>query len=355
MKYSEKRGELYFLTETDFLTLEPSRNIKIGLVKEGRGTLERVREHQTGNSRSVSLKHSISSNSINLLETFLHKRLATSRLHGEWFVLSEKDEELALHLADNIETTLREIADLAPQVQTVSTLESDGKLLRPSKSDLALHDDMLKLRAQKKSMEINQAELRVRLGAEIQSHAGLSGVARWQVSSSESKFSQAQLKKVNPSLATELLETADKAQGAFRILGERRSPAAGRVTVPTNIDELITECEYKDRTREHEEVHHDFLVSVVEISKLELELLLMQHQFCSRIGISSGIEGLVEWDRKRKQTLPGDTQAIVLDRDEKTWKECFTRASKSVSLDVFDFRPYQSEEYKFEILTEERE
>ena len=51
-------GELYFLRETDYVTGQLTPFTKIGIVRDGRGSADRLRDHQTGNPRTLVL-HSV--------------------------------------------------------------------------------------------------------------------------------------------------------------------------------------------------------------------------------------------------------------------------------------------------------
>jgi hypothetical protein len=46
-------GEIYFIQEYDPQTARPTKYVKIGLVRDGRTTAQRIKEHPTGNPRAL--------------------------------------------------------------------------------------------------------------------------------------------------------------------------------------------------------------------------------------------------------------------------------------------------------------
>ena len=92
-------GELYFVREIDPQTKKYTKFVKIGLVheKEGRDSLHRLSEHQTGNPRTLILPpdNYFSSPAINRVEAMMHKVFARNRVSGEWFEFETEREVLS--------------------------------------------------------------------------------------------------------------------------------------------------------------------------------------------------------------------------------------------------------------------
>lgn len=83
------QGEIYFIAERD-----GSSNtgfIKIGLVRErdGRDSYDRIKEHQTGNPRSLELLNVVKTVLVSTVENTLHREYAGRRVSGEWFKLDQ--------------------------------------------------------------------------------------------------------------------------------------------------------------------------------------------------------------------------------------------------------------------------
>ena len=79
------RGVIYFITEQD--GAGRTDYVKIGLVgdAEGRTSLARMKEHQTGNPRQLQLPHEVETVFVTTVESRLHNEYAARRVSGEWF------------------------------------------------------------------------------------------------------------------------------------------------------------------------------------------------------------------------------------------------------------------------------
>lgn len=354
-KIGKNPGELYFMGEVDFLTKVPSENIKIGLVRglpeEGTTVKERIKHHQTGNSRELDPRQSMVSNSISPLESIVHQHLATARLHGEWFVLPGDDLQKAVAIANGIESNLKSMAKVVQNSLELTTVESDGSIIKPTDSDIDLHNEILALRAQKREVEkINSAHV-FDFASEVQNCYGIAGIAHWKANAiPDAAFNKVEFQRQDPDFAKKLAKLSELATGQLRILGEAKVPASPKPPKPTGVDQLIEDENHLDRTKNHEQIHDEILVNLVEISRLELKLIEKEAELKTRIGTSSGIEGLATWKRERKPELPGDTEEIVKSKSEELWKKCHKRRTRTVSLELFDYRPYLSDSHPFRIL-----
>ena len=91
-------GWLYFLREKDYRTLEFSSYVKVGIVRASdaerfdRGVEDRIKEHQTGNPRTLVSHAHVRSHMVERVETLMHRHLAVHRIEGEWFDFSETQQ-----------------------------------------------------------------------------------------------------------------------------------------------------------------------------------------------------------------------------------------------------------------------
>ena len=83
------QGEIYFVREQEANGFSPYT--KIGLIKytEDRDSQSRIGEHQTGNPRPLIVFRFVPTFCVTAAETYMHRKYASHRFHGEWFQLSE--------------------------------------------------------------------------------------------------------------------------------------------------------------------------------------------------------------------------------------------------------------------------
>jgi len=83
------QGEIYFIAERDGAS--NTGFIKIGLVRDrdGRDSYDRIKEHQTGNPRTLQMLEYVKTVLVSTVENTLHREYAATRAEGEWFQLDE--------------------------------------------------------------------------------------------------------------------------------------------------------------------------------------------------------------------------------------------------------------------------
>ena len=86
LKPEKTFGYNYFITEIDLFGYPSGSYVKIGLVKgaeEWRSSIERRKEHQTGNPRKIILEKEIKTyTQVSKLDSLMHQKLGKNRLHG---------------------------------------------------------------------------------------------------------------------------------------------------------------------------------------------------------------------------------------------------------------------------------
>lgn len=130
-------GNLYFIAERDVLTNTTSSYYKIGLVKESRQGDEstRLKEHQTGNPRELSVVRALTSPAVNELETRMHQQFATRRVFGEWFDLSPAELKKAIAAATQFVARQNDLVPVAKKAAQNKEKGSNGKLAKPTADD----------------------------------------------------------------------------------------------------------------------------------------------------------------------------------------------------------------------------
>jgi hypothetical protein len=123
-------GEIYFVRERTKEDFSPF--VKIGLVHGIRDSLERLKEHQTGNPRPLFIDEAqvVKTEAVDLVEAQMHKFFAPRRVSGEWFEFPN-NEELAQAVSKARELS-REASSMMPILQAAEELSkktsSEGKI-----------------------------------------------------------------------------------------------------------------------------------------------------------------------------------------------------------------------------------
>ena len=83
------QGEIYFIREHEAGVFSPYTKIGLIKYKNDRNSQSRISEHQTGNPRELSVFRHVPTFCVTAAETYMHRKYASHRFHGEWFQLSE--------------------------------------------------------------------------------------------------------------------------------------------------------------------------------------------------------------------------------------------------------------------------
>lgn len=155
------QGEIYFVTEQN--GLGHTEFVKIGLVgdAEGRSSLGRMKEHQTGNPRILKLLDVVKTAFVTTVESRLHNEFAARRVSGEWFNLDHLTLQAAIErckvLADEYqrEIPVLEQADRLANIPSSESLADQmleshmwrDQYLSASRGDKILEDATERLRS----------------------------------------------------------------------------------------------------------------------------------------------------------------------------------------------------------------
>ena len=135
MAINQTPGEIYFVRELDLLTHEVSRYVKVGLVREsdGRSSLERLDEHQTGNPRRLTLEKVIKTPAVSAVEGMLHGLFAANRVSGEWFDFDEKTLQDCIREAERLQKEVVANIEIISEAARLKDVPSTDEIKQPNK------------------------------------------------------------------------------------------------------------------------------------------------------------------------------------------------------------------------------
>lgn len=151
-------GELYFVREREFRATSFTNYVKIGLVheKEGRSSLDRLREHQTGNPRELVLPpgNVLFTDAIDRVEALMHNLYATQRVSGEWFLFANESEiEAAKARAEKLAEEVRSYLPIFTKAAELEKILDDGSTKEPNDEVRALCSQIVEARGRLKALK----------------------------------------------------------------------------------------------------------------------------------------------------------------------------------------------------------
>ena len=140
-------GEIYFVREVDPHTKKFTKFVKIGLVHESeeRDSLTRLKDHQTGNPRSLELPtgNYFKVPAVTAVEAMMHKFYAQLRVSGEWFEFeSESAVDKAIVKAKQLGEEVASFISVFAAAEKLGNTASNGKTVEPSAKALELWEKL---------------------------------------------------------------------------------------------------------------------------------------------------------------------------------------------------------------------
>jgi hypothetical protein len=309
-----KNGEIYFIREQfgDGFT----EYTKIGKVAEklGRNSLDRAKEHQTGNPRPLKPIKVVQTTFVSVVENVLHREFAPKRiLPGEWFILNDAEIAHAIARCGELSAANAQLIPLFEQADALEAKVSNtnlapandeaatwAKAYRRARYGLKLFDDTEK-RFKEYLTEANSRGVDVADFVEIGQSAG--------------RRNYRELFEQNyPDLAAKYSSTMTEVAGVVTVKSVRNeifSADEELAEVVTLTESLLQQINRSsDQRDEIAEMHALYL------SLLSVEPVLKKHKEVARAhlmllcGESAGIEELCTWRREPKDVIKIDWGAI---------------------------------------------
>jgi hypothetical protein len=307
-------GEIYFIREQ--VGGEYTEFTKIGKVAErpGRSSLDRAKEHQTGNPRPLVPIEVVQTVFVSEVENTLHREFAPKRiLPGEWFILNAAEIATAIARCGELSVANAQLIPLFEQADALEAKVSNANLApandeaatwakayRRARHGLKLFDDTEK-RFKEYLTEANSRGIDVADFVEIGQSAG--------------RRNYRDLFEQNyPELAAKYSSTMTEVAGVVTVKSVRNeifSADEELAEVVTLTESLLQQINRSsDQRDEIAEMHALYL------SLLSVEPVLKKHKEVARAhlmllcGESSGIEELCAWRREPKDVIKIDWDAI---------------------------------------------
>lgn len=314
-----KSGEIYFVRERTDNSFGPY--VKIGLVHGVRNSLTRLKEHQTGNPRSLYIdeKQVVKTEAVDRVEAQMHKIFAPKRVSGEWFDFPS-EEELAEAISKARELA-EEVSTLMPIFAAAAELysqTSDSTVIPASPEALVLSEAIARAQGEQQICKTLSALIKSKLSAAIESDQGEVGEAAVLVTKTyQPKFMIEAFKLEHP----ELFEKYIRMIQAWKPIFDPKAKKFSREQLDQDFLEQADEIERQINEVNSVEEAYRLLEPQLLLTKLtarttwDLEISLAKLKVLC--GKHDGIEGVCSWKRQLASPKPSfDEELFVQENPE---------------------------------------
>ena len=295
-------GELYFVREVDPQTKKFTKFVKIGLVheKEGRSSLDRLSEHQTGNPRILALPPGtfFSSPAINRVEAMMHKVFARNRVSGEWFEFeSERQVSSAIKKAHDLAAEVTAQIPTFTKATKLSKCEDNGRTISATPKAESLLQKIAEARTKKKILGEVAKEVASRLSAALDKGLNVEGAAEEVTVNRRGKFNLERLMSENPKTYKKYLVKTASFSGRFTVTKvqlELRDLDKSFQTLVKQLGSKVIKASHTDH-RTLNEVQLE-LTNEIAVAEWDEEFALAELKLLC--GKNLSIKGICTWKRE---------------------------------------------------------
>ena len=305
MKYDP--GKIYFIKESS----QNSNDfplVKIGLVYNDRSPYERLKDHQTGNPRRLSLsdEYIVETDAVSFVEAQLHNRFSAKRVLGEWLRFeSEKDLTVAISKADELSKEMAGNRSLFEQAETLKEIPDNGKTI-PYTDDSESHATGLAI-AKHKIQQCNRLDeiIREKLKAAVESGVDVRGAAKTRTRTYVPKFDKDNFEESHPDLYQDfLIESFSWYQ---RFLPDNKFKKSISINMEPNSEEFLTQVKdievLIEKTTSKHEAHllNEPVLLLKQLRAIaDYDEKISEAKLKVACDANLAIDGLCKWQRERK-------------------------------------------------------
>lgn len=314
-------GELYFVREIDPDTKKFTKFVKIGLVreKEGRGSIDRLSEHQTGNPRTLHLprENYFVCPAINRVESMMHRVFAHRRVSGEWFEFETEKEVLSA-----IKKAKALAAEVADQITTFTKAEKlgqsqdNGKVIPANSNTKKILERIMLARAKQGLLSAITKEVASKLTQALARGENVEGAAKEIGVNRKGKFNLDLLKSKDPRTFKKYLVISEPLMGQLRL----KKIAFKLEDLDKSFQTTIRDLSLKvSRAKKHDYriLNQVQLQLTNEIALAEWDEEFAIAELKIACGKNRSIEGICTWKRERIQKEKFDEKTFKLENPAK--------------------------------------
>ena len=345
MKPEKTFGYIYFMTEIDLFGYPSGSYVKIGLVKgteEGRSSIERRKEHQTGNPRKIIVEKEIKTYAqVSTLESLIHQKLAKNRIHGEWFKYDENGIAPYIEITEELKNDLESQIDSDNAIANYLSIEDNQQEIKASSESKDIHKQLLKVKESilnlKKERELTVLKLKT---INKNFSKDIEGICSYEKVKPSQSFNRVGFQKDYPDIVEKIGVMVINHN--FLLKKDIKQKKNDEIK---DLEEIIKLQKFEDdnskrilnRTKSAIELHKIWLDVHVALQPLELERKYLENKLKLITGENLGIKEVCTWKRRKiKQVKKSD----LISFDPELANKYMKIGKPTIKFKVNDYRPY---------------
>lgn len=345
LKPEKTFGYIYFMTEIDLFGYPSGSYVKIGLVKgteEGRSSIERRKEHQTGNPRKIIVEKEIKTYAqVSTLESLIHQKLAKNRIHGEWFKYDQNGIAPYIEITEELKNDLESQIDSQNAITNYLSIEDNQQEIKASSESKGIHKQLLKVKERilnlKKERELTVLKLK---SFNKNFSKDIDGICSYEKVKPSQSFDRVSFQKDYP----EIVEKIGVMVINHNFLLKKDIKQSKNDEIKA-LEEIIKLQKFENdnskrilrRTKSAIELHKIWLDVHVALQPLELKRKYLENKLKLITGENLGIKEVCSWKRRKiKQVKKID----LISFDSELAKKYMKIGKPTIKFKVNDYRPY---------------
>ena len=345
MKPEKTFGYIYFMTEIDLFGYPSGSYVKIGLVKgteEGRSSIERRKEHQTGNPRKIIVEKEIKTYAqVSTLESLIHQKLAKNRIHGEWFKYDQNGIAPYIEITEELKNDLESQIDSDNAIANYLSIEDNQQEIKASSESKDIHKQLLKVKERilnlKKERELTVLKLKT---INKNFSKDIDGICSYEKVKPSQSFNRVDFQKDYPDIVEKIGVMVINHN--FLLKKDIKQKKNDEIK---DLEEIIKLQKFEDdnskrilnRTKSAIELHKIWLDVHVALQPLELERKYLENKLKLITGENLGIKEVCTWKRRKiKQVKKSD----LISFDPELANKYMKIGKPTIKFKVNDYRPY---------------
>ena len=340
---SVAKGQIYILDENDPRG-HKSFYIKIGKINPnntGRSSLDRMKEHQGGNPRSLNERYVLSTLAdISKLESTLHNSFSTKRVRDEWFITDGGNIDPFVEKAKEINSSLEQQIPLILSSNELESKEDNGEEKKSCSESEDLHNllkqEELILNDLNQSKDLIDYKLR-HLGGDVLT--GIDGIGYFKFTTPSIRFDDKKFIEENADLAMKIGNY--KISHSFSIRKKPKKIKNNELEILKDSYEtkrkLSKSFHIMERNEASEALHLDWLEIHRKIQPHEIQKKYLSLRLKSITGEFSGIENICSWKRRKKLKV---SKTDVESYNSDLVSNYLVKSKPVLKFNLNDFRPY---------------